>query len=423
MSVANVHPGYQANAVALAREKLAVRRLYWTTFAIRFGFGLSAWICTQFFHLSIMEDAATYSTRAAEIAQAWLSGGTNEWLTGAIAEGRQAWLMVVVLAIFYLFCGGAEIIPFALGCYCLLTSITPVLAYRASRLLGMPHRSAMVTGALVAYTPAFAIWSSALYKEGLVLIAMYWVIINCMRLQSDFRLQSVVMLGVAFLALFGLRFYMGGIMMGSLAIGLTMGRNDARAEKSMPPIFRQLFLLGFMVIIFVALGVSSSAEKLVSGDLNDMFEKIDNSRKDLARSPSGYLRETDVSTPWKALRFMPEGIIYFMAVPLPWHISTFRQNIAIPETFFWLVVVYPFAIRGVMRGLKKNMQGTLFLLLSAVLVTCFYSIYIGNIGTAYRMRIQVWAILAIFAGWGWHREGAAVPLSRQVLKKSPALLR
>lgn len=407
-------------AYVQAQETRAVRRLYWSTFAVRFGFGLAAWVCTQFLRISIMEDAALYSARAAEIAQGWLAGESSEWLSAAIAEGRQAWLMVVVLAVFYLFCAGAELVPFALGCYCLLTSITPVLAYRASRLLGMSHRSAIVTGALLAYTPAFAIWSSALYKEGLILIAMYWVIINGLRLQNDFRVKCVLMLGVAFLALFGLRFYMGGVLMGSLALGLTLGRSTARNEKSMPPIFRQLFLLGFLLLVFAALGVSKSTEKLWSGELTEMFEQVDNSRKDLASATSGYLRDTDVSTPYKALRFMPVGIAYFLTVPLPWQLSNFRQNIAIPETFFWLVVVYPFAVRGIVRGMKKNIQGTLFLLLSALLVTCFYSIFVGNIGTAYRMRIQVWAVLAIFAGWGWYRDEAPVPLPRRVLKKSPA---
>jgi hypothetical protein len=385
-------------------EIAGVKRLYWTSFAIRFSLGMVAWICTEYFKISIMEDAALYSKNAAATAQAWISGTQAEWLEQAMADGKQAWLMVYVLAVFYLLSAGVEVVPLALACYCLLTSWTPVLAYKTSRQLGMTHRAAMIAGALIAYTPAFAIWSGAMYKEGLILIATYLVMLHGLRLQSDPSPGSIVVLVFSFVALFGLRFYMGTILMGALALGLLLGKSDARSGQGMPPIFRQLILLGLLLFIFSLVGLSGKADKMLSADWSDSFEQIDTSRRDLAvSSRSGYLRDADVSTPAKALGFLPIGLVYFLTVPLPWHISTFRQNITIPETAYWILLVYPRMIRGIGRGWKNNFQGTLFLLLAAVVVTCFYAIFVGNIGVAYRMRIQVWAIAAIFAGWGWDR--------------------
>ncbi|CAN5287637.1 hypothetical protein BH10PLA2_BH10PLA2_16010 [soil metagenome] len=385
------------------QEAAAVRRLYWTSYVIRYSFGLSAWIATVFFGLGIMEDALNYSGRAADTAQAWLSGEKAVWLEEAIAGERQAWLMVYVLAIFYLISAGAEIVPLALGLYCLLTTWSTVLAYRVARQLGVSHQGAIVTGSLIAFSPAFAIWGSALYKEGLVLIAMYLVMLHGLRLQEAMRPMSVVVLGLSFMALFGLRFYMATILMGGLAIGLLMGRSSPKTGSDMPPIFRQLILLALVSVIFGLVGISGKANQMASADLSDNLAKINSSRRDLASYRSGYLEDADVSTPEKALAFLPIGMAYFLTVPLPWHLSTMRQNIAIPESFFWLVVIYPCTVRGIGRAWLKNKQGTIFLLVAAFMVTAFYGIFCGNIGTAYRMRIQVWAIFAIFAGWGWSR--------------------
>lgn len=394
-----------------------MRRLFWAAFAVRFSFGLAAWFATQFLAIPIMEDAMAYSANASQTAQAWLTGTKAVWLDQAMESGRQAWLMVYVLAIFYLISAGAEIVPLALGLYCLLTSSSSVLAYKAARQLGVPHRGAIVTGALIAFSPAFAIWSSALYKEGLVLIALFLVILHGLRLQEDLRPGSVMMLALSMMALFGLRFYLGTILIGALALGLLMGKDDIKKKASMPAIFRQMLLLAVVLVVFGVAGISGKADRMLAVDVSANLAQISNSRRDLASYRSGYLKETDVSTPEKALEFLPIGVAYFLTVPLPWHISTMRQNITIPETFFWMVVIYPCMVRGIGRAWRKNFQGTIFLLVAAVFITAFYAIFCGNIGTAYRMRIQVWAIMAIFAGWGWSRiPPGAIPRIRMRIR-------
>jgi hypothetical protein len=140
---------------------------------------------------------------------------------------------------------------------------------------------------------------------------------------------------------------------------------------------------------------------MASIGIGENLQQLSLSRQDLSQYSSGYLRDTDVSTPDKAFRFLPIGLAYFLAVPLPWHVGSFRQNLAIPETLFWIVIVYPRILRGALRGSRRNPQGTLFLALTSVAICCVYALFVGNIGTAYRLRIQVWAIGAIFAGLGW----------------------
>src|SRR5581483_7334577 len=117
-------------------EAVQLRRLFWTTFAVRLGACLLALLLTKVYQLPIMEDALYYSYRASEAAQCWLTGEQSRWLTESMDRGREAWLMVTMLGVFYCFSGGIEVLPLAIAGYCLLTSLAPILAFRAAREFG-----------------------------------------------------------------------------------------------------------------------------------------------------------------------------------------------------------------------------------------------------------------------------------------------
>jgi hypothetical protein len=100
------------------------------------------------------------------------------------------------------------------------------------------------------------------------------------------------------------------------------------------------------------------------------------------------------------LQYAPLGLFYFLTVPLPWQIGAARQNMIIPENLFWLGL-YPLMVVGIRRALNRNRAGTVFLLLMTGGMCIIYTLLVANVGTAYRMRSQVWLLLAPFAAWGW----------------------
>src|SRR5262249_36193964 len=115
---------------------------------------------------------------------------------------------------------------------------------------------------------------------------------------------------------------------------------------------------------------------------------------------SGYLPDASVATPEEALQYAPLGLFYFLTVPLPWQVGAARQNMIIPENLFWLAL-YPLMVIGIGQALKRNRAGTVFLLLMTGGMCIIYTLLVANVGTAYRMRSQVWLLLAPFAAWGW----------------------
>jgi hypothetical protein len=68
---------------------------------------------------------------------------------------------------------------------------------------------------------------------------------------------------------------------------------------------------------------------------------------------------------------------------------------------FW-VCLYPFLWLGIRAAWQRHWQGTLLVIIATGSMCLFYAIYCGNIGTAYRMRTQVWVLWAPLIGWGWH---------------------
>jgi hypothetical protein len=391
----------------LDAEALIVRRLYWASFALRFLAGLLAWYATVALELPMMEDADYYEQMGALVAEHWLAGESSPELADAVASARpQAWMMVVTVAALHCLTGGARLLPVLLGLYSLLTAATPVVIYRVARQLGAPQRAAVWGAALVACSPAFAFWSGALYKEGLILLVLSLIMRHAIRLQAGFHLPSLLVVAGSLPVLFGLRFYLVGIVGVSLAVGLLLKRERNSGAAGLG--LQQLVTVGLLAAILVGTGSVAQVGQVLPSRVGDALEQMQLSRDDLASYGSGYLRDAKVASGEEAARFLPVGIVYFLSVPFPWQLGSLRQNLVIPETAFW-VALYPLVVIGIRQGLRYNFPGTILLLVFTFVLCCFYGLFVGNIGTAYRQRIQIWLFWAIFAGWGWY----SVRIARQ----------
>jgi hypothetical protein len=385
----------------VAIDRYLERQIYRHALLIRTAFGILAWILTTQGILSLMEDALFYEEMGYRTAQAWLEGRPSDWLQAAMSEGRQAWLMVASIGGFYCLLGGLRLIPLLIFVQSLVTAWIPVLTYRITRLLGADPVAARTAGRLVAFSPAFVIWSGALYKEGPVLLLISLAVYHTLRLQVG-RVRSLGWVLGTVLALLGIRFYMAVMLVGVIAISLLWGRRRSPREPGVLVPVRQAFLWLLFIGLTGVLGFWEQAQKPFPEESTELWQQIQVSRRDLATSAySGYLPDADVSTPEKALRFFPKGLLYFLTVPLPWHIGRIRQNLVIPETFFW-ILLYPLAWYGLRRVWRAHRPGALLLAATSAGICSIYALLSGNIGVAYRMRTQVWLLWAPLMAIGWH---------------------
>jgi hypothetical protein len=359
------------------------------------------WVLTHIAGIAFFQDADYYEELGHLIAQDWLAGHSSTWLTWAVGDSRAAWLLPSVVAGFYWLSGGLRIMPLLLWAYCSMTAWTPVVVYRIARHLGVSGSGAQFAGRLVAFSPAFAFWSGALYKEGLILLFVSVSILEVLRLQTEWRWRSLFFATACLAGLFGLRFYVAVLMSGILCLGLILGRRRDTRQDFLFVAVRQVSVLAVFIVILSGLGLTDRVRTLVPSNADVAVQTMENVRVGSSQEgSSGFTRDVWITSPSAAMAFLPVGLGRFLFSPLPWQLGQTRQNLAIPETVFW-ICLYPFAFWGALCGLRRNFQGSVVLLVPAALLTCFYALSAGNVGTVYRMRIQVWLILSIFAGWGW----------------------
>jgi hypothetical protein len=385
-------------------ERRDTWRIYWTAFFIRFALGCTIWFVLRNNYALLLQDAAYYERMGAAVAQDWLNGRSSLWLESAISSGQQAgqqaWLMVAVIAVFYYLMGGIRAVPLLIGAFAALTAFTPVLTYRIARILHASVTESRLAAGLVMFSPAFVFWSGALYKEGLILLLLNVSILHTLRLLDGWKTSSFVLIAVSIPLIFGLRFYVAILLALALAVCLLLGRRASHRVGGHTVLWlKQGIIAAAFVAGLLSLGVIHRMTQLFQQQPKSLLSVVEASRVDLARARSGYLRDSDVSTVDKAMVHLPKGAAYFLASPFPWQPGSGIQRLTKPETAFW-VVLYPFMIAGAFVLRKKHWQGVVLILVLTLMLTTFYSLYVGNVGTAYRMRTQVWLFWSIFAGAG-----------------------
>lgn len=375
--------------------------LYLWAFLVRVFVGLLTYALTLYADLPIVEDAQFYEEMGYEVAQNWLSGREVDF--GDLPDGVQtARLLVTAIAAFYYVLGGLRALAVLLIAYSAVTALVPIYVYRLARELQAPDGVARRAGWLVALSPSFVFWSGSLYKEGLTLLLLSVAAYHTLRLQSGWKGRSLTALVVCVAALWGVRFYLAILLALAVALSLLWGRMSREGRsRGVPVIVRQAAIMSAFTLVIMFMGVTVRTEHLLLESDKGVLVNLDVRRAGSAREArSGYLQEASVATPEEALQYFPVGLFYFLTVPFPWQVGSFRQNLIIPENAFWLGL-YPLVVVGIRRALKSNRPGTVFLLLITGGMCVVYALLSANVGTTYRMRSQVWLLWAPFATWGW----------------------
>ena len=94
------------------------------------------------------------------------------------------------------------------------------------------------------------------------------------------------------------------------------------------------------------------------------------------------------------------GVIYLLFAPFPWQITSLRQSITLPEMVIWWAS-FPMLILGLWFAIKYRLRMISPILIFTVMLTLAYSVFQGNVGTAYRQRAQLLVFYFIFVAVGF----------------------
>src|SRR4030095_2660072 len=86
--------------------------------------------------------------------------------------------------------------------------------------------------------------------------------------------------------------------------------------------------------------------------------------------------------------------------PFPWQIISLRQSITLPEMIIWWAS-FPMLVLGFWFSIRYRLRMISPILIFTVMLSLAYSVFQGNVGTAYRQRSQLLVFYFIFVAVGY----------------------
>ena len=337
-------------------------------------------------------DANTYDIFGKSLLQSWHGDAYHsERYAAFIRSGAGAWGMLYVVAIIYQFIGenrfGIQLMNAGVG------ASTAIVIYYVAQSLFNNTRVSRVAAVLVAFFPSLILWSSQGLKDGLIILALSLGILATLRLMDKITIGYVLVLGICLLALLSLRFYIFYMMVAAVAGSFFLGMKTVSAQG-----FIQRFIAVAVIgLAFTWFGVLRDAGSQLERYGN--LQAIQRSREDQANAGSGFGKDVDVGTTEGALTAIPIGLVYLLFAPFPWDMATLRQSITLPEMVIWWSM-FPLLVLGLWYALRHRLRHVAPIVIFTTMLTLAYSLFQGNVGTAYRQRSQLLIFYFIFVAVG-----------------------
>jgi hypothetical protein len=338
-------------------------------------------------------DADTYDSYGYFMQQGWHG---NAYLAALpqrfIQGGAGAWGMLYFIAGVYELVGrnmlAVQLINVVIG------AATAVIIYFCSLHIFENQRVARTAALLTAFFPSLVLWSSQALKDGPIMFALAVSILATLKLRERLSLKYGLVLTACLIGLLSLRFYIFYMMVAAVVGSFVIGMRNVSAQRFL----RQFVLLLGIGLALTWFGVIRYANSQF--EHYGSLEVVQRSRLYAAQSAqSGFAKDVDVSTTRGALTAIPIGMVYLLLAPFPWEMASLRQTITLPEMIIWWAS-FPLLVLGFWFAIKYKLRQISPILIFTVMLSLAYSVFQGNVGTAYRQRAQLFVFYFIFVAVG-----------------------
>src|SRR5947208_1246927 len=339
-------------------------------------------------------DALTYDFYGVALVKSW--GGDHYYQSNLnifFGEyGQSAWGMVYMVGAIYRVIGRNMLaIQFTNAVF---GAATAPAVFSIAQTLFQNKRVARLAALLVAFFPSLVLWSSQGLKDGPIVFLLVLAILLTLQLGEKFSFRNTVILCLVLATLISFRFYLFYMMTAAVLGAFIIGTR----EFTLSSFIRQLLVVIGIGVALTYMGVLRRAQQQAGyfGDLR----VVERSRQDQSRAQSGFSQDVDVSTTEGALKAAPLGIVYLLFAPFPWEVRSLRQSITLPEMLVWWTC-FPLLILGLWFTIRYRLRQAFVILIFTTILTLAYSIFQGNVGTAYRQRAQLLVFYFIFVPVGY----------------------
>lgn len=341
---------------------------------------------TRLFH----EDASGYEFLGRGLALSW-QGRLPPMNLAEQMHQNYGWPYVAG-ALYYVFGQFSSLAP----CFnCVVGAGTVFLVYYLARQFFhvlVARRAALLT----AFVPSMILWSAVAIKDALMALLILIGLLSCVAIKRRFSMPAILGIVGSLLAMQPIRFYMiyflGFAIVTSLFVERGMGLLSG--------VYKQVMVVALFAGLLAMAGMAGRTQ---AGFDSLSLERVSQFRHGMATTAnSGFQADADVSTPARAILFLPLGVSELLLGPFPWQFGSLRALMAAPETIYWWTL-FPSMLSGMWWMFRKRFGRTSALLLFAVTMTLAYSLVHGNVGSGFRQRAQIFIILFIFASLGVYR--------------------
>ncbi len=332
-------------------------------------------------------DAFQYDDVGYSLFQAWKGQMGFELAGGATSNWGMFYLVAIIYTLVERNMLAVQFVNSVLG------AATAPLVFLCTRQIFNHTSAARIAALCVAFYPSLVLWSSQGLKDGPIVFLLVLVIFATLKLGERLSARYFIVLVFSLLALLSLRFYIFYMVIAAVGGAFMIGMRQVTAQDSV----RQYIVIIAMGLAMTYLGVLRTA-----GDQYESFgtlERAQLSRADLIQGKSGFSKDVDISTSSGAISAIPVGMVYLLFAPFPWQLANLRQSITLPEMIIWWAS-FPLLVLGMWFTLKYRFRQSLPIMIFTSMLTLAYSIFQGNVGTAYRQRSQILVFYFIFVAVG-----------------------
>jgi 4-amino-4-deoxy-L-arabinose transferase-like glycosyltransferase len=350
-------------------------------------------VATLIFTLNLQDffggDAMTYDQYGLQMLRSW--GGDPGFRNHLQDYDDAAWGMAYLVGSIYSAVGrnllAVQMFNAVLG------AATPPIAYICAQQIFENKNVSRLSTLFIAFYPSIILWSSQGLKDGPVIFCLAITMMATMKLGERFNAKHFFMLVGALLGLLSLRFYIFYMAVAAIGGAFVIGRQQITGQSL---IRQSLIILAIGLSMTYLVGLQRAGTQLEAyGNL----ERVQQGRAELATAQSGFAKDVDVSTTGGALAALPIGATYLLFAPFPWQLTNLRQSITLPEMLVWWAS-FPLLVTGMWFTLRYRLRPAMPILLFTTMLTLAYSLFQGNIGTAYRQRSQLLVFYFIFVSVG-----------------------
>src|SRR3989442_235187 len=275
-----------------------------------------------------------------------------------------------------------------------LGAVTEPVIFICAKEVFNNSRVAKIAGIAVAFYPSLVLWSSQGLKDGPIVFSLALCILATLKLGKKFSLTYLALLIAALFCVLALRFYVFYMILIAVAGAFVIGIRAMSAQS----VARQVVGMMVLGLSLTYLGITRYAN--VQYEQYGTLEQLQRTRLDASTSAtSGFGKDVDVSTTGGALSTIPLGMVYLLFAPFPWQLGSLRQSLTVPEMILWWCS-FPLLVLGVWFSVRHRLRQMSPILIFTSMLSLAYSVFQGNVGTAYRQRAQLLVFYFIFVAVG-----------------------